>query len=247
MIRYQIFIIVFLFCLNPVYANDRITISAPPSIWVQDQGDKLVGPIIDFLNEVFSEHKIAIESKALPWARAIEDMKSGRLDMIPVVFYSDERAEFMAFTLPYAEVPTSVFVAKGKRFQFNSLNDLKGKAGLIMRGDRISVEFEKMASTLQLTRIVTYEDILKMLINDRADYAVAAKYGFLIESKKMGCEDNIESLSLPISNNNLHFAFSKESPFVSYLPIINEKIKQMQADGRLQKIIDKTIHLAAGK
>jgi len=246
MIKILLSIITLCYFFNIVYANEKIKVSSPPSIWVQQQGNTLKGPIIDLLNEIFSEYNLSIESEILPWARAVSHMKSGLLDMIPVIFYTDDRSKFMKFTLPYTQVQTSVFVPKGKKFSFKTLNDLKGRRGLIMRDDSISSEFKKFLPVLTLTRIVQYKDILKMLIDNRADYAVAAKFGFIIESKKLGLENEIEALPMPISYRNLHFAFSKKSQFVKYVTIINKKLKKMKADGSLKKMIDKTICLAAG-
>ena len=73
-------------CINSVYAGDTLKISAPPSIWVQKQGEMLTGPIIDLLEGIFAEFNVTVTTEELPWARAISHMKSGKLDMIPVIF-----------------------------------------------------------------------------------------------------------------------------------------------------------------
>ena len=234
-------------CINTVYAGDALKISAPPSIWVQKQGEVLTGPIIDLLEGIFSEFNVTITPVALPWARAVSHMKSGELDMIPVIFYTDERARFMDFTISYVEVPTALFVPPGKSFPFTTLDDLIGRRGLMMRGDSISPEFEAFESKLNLSKVAYYEQVFKMLADNRADYAVAAQYGFLIEAKKLGYDHKIEMLPVPLASRSLHFAFSKKSSFLKYLPVVNKKIKQLQADGTMQKMVHKAIHMAAGK
>lgn len=238
----------FFFLSNPVvYADKPLKIYAPPSIWAQQHGKILTGPIIDLVVELFTEFNITVKTQILPWARAIENMKSGELDMIPVIFYTDNRAEFMAFTIPYIDVPTAVFVPKGKSFPFDTLDDLKGRRGLMMREDSISEEFKSFEPNLNITKLTNYEQIFNMLGDNRADYAVAAQYGFFIHAKKMGYENKIERLPKPVATRNLYFAFSKKSPFLRYLPAINEKLKQLKMDGRMAKMVEKTILLASEK
>lgn len=228
-----------------VCASDKIVISAPPSIWVQVRGDQLSGPVIDLLEIIFSEMDIKVSFISLPWARALKRMKSGKLDMIPVIFYTDERAEFMEFTEPYTEVPTSIFVPQGKTFQFVSLASLVGKQGLIMRGDSISSEFESYKSNLNLIEIAGYDQMIRMIAANRVDYAVAAQYGFLVKAKKLKMEAEIEMLPKPIASRSLHFAFSKKSPYVKYLPKVNELLKQLKADGIIERMVHDTINKAS--
>jgi len=242
-----LYTLIFSILTGPVCASDNLTISAPPSIWVQTQGDRLTGPVIELLEEIFEGFGVTVTSLSLPWARAITHMKSGKLDMMPVIFYTDERTQFMDFSIPYAKVFTSIFVPQGESFTFSSLDDLIGKRGLMMRGDSISPEFKALEPKLNLSKITNYGQILQMLADNRADYAVAAQYGFIIEAKKLGYDNKIEMLPVPISSRSLHFAFSKKSPFLKYLPAVNNKLKQMQADGTIKKMVNKAISMAAGK
>jgi len=228
-----------------VYAGEPLKIYAPPSIWAQKDGQILTGPIIDLVVELFDEFNIRVETQILPWARAIDQMKSGELDLIPVIFHTHERAKFMEFTIPYVDVPTAVFVPPGKSFQFNTLDDLRGRRGLMVREDSISAEFKAFEPELNIVKVTDYEQIFKMLGDNRADYAVAAKYGFIIHAKKLGYEDKIELLPVPVAIRNLYFAFSKKSKFLTFLPAINEKLKQQKINGSVEKMVEEAIRLAS--
>ncbi len=228
-------------------ASESLKIYAPPSIWAQQTGEQLTGPVIHLVEKIFSELNIPVKTKILPWARAIENMKSGKLDLIPVIFYTPERSKFMEFTISYAEVPTAVFVPRGKSFPFSRLEDLIGLQGLMMRGDSISPKFKSMESKLNLTKVTDYDQILNMLGNNRVDYAVAAQYGLLIHAKKLGYAHMMEFLPNPIDSHSLYFAFSKKSKFLKYLPIVNSKLKEFKAEGDIEKMIIDAINLAAEK
>ena len=244
--RLLIFAVLTLFFTSPVAAQKTLKISAPPSIWVQEDGDKITGSIVDILSELFTEAGVEIVPKKLPWARAIENMKSGHLDMMPVIFYTPERAKSMVFTIPYVEVPTVVFVAQGKIFPFDKLEDLIGRQGLMIRDDSIGPEFKHFKSKLNLTKVNDYKTMLKMLNAGRADYAVCAKYGLLIEAKRLGYEEKVTALKVPVASRSLHIAISKKSPFLNYLPKINSKLQAMHDDGAMKIMVDKVLNHAAG-
>ncbi len=233
--------------LNPANAGETIKLSAPISIWIQEQGDTLTGPVIDIVEDVFGELDITVSTEKLPWARAIERMKSGELDIIPVIFYTEERSQFMEFSVPYMAVPTVVFVPSGKTFSFDSLEDLKGRSGVIVRGDSISKEFEEFETQLNLTEVSNYGQILKMLASNRAEYAVVAKYGFMVELQRLEFERKVEMLPRPVASRNLHVALSKKSKYVNHLSRVNRKIEQFIADGTIERMGIDTMNKAADK
>lgn len=201
---------------------------------------------MDMLHEIFAKLDVEITLKPLPWARAVSQMKTGDIDMIPVIFRTPEREGFMALTLAYAEVPTSVFTARGSSFDYRKLEDLLGRSGVKMRRDSISEDFEAIRHRLELTEVATYEQMFRMLGSGRADYAVAAGYGFLIEARKLRFHEEIEQLPVPIATRSLHLAFSKLSPFVKHLPLADEKIRQMKKTGYLDRMIRSALEQAAG-
>ena len=43
-----------------VHANDRLALAVPPSIWVQQDNEKISGPLIDLLETIFSDLGVAI-------------------------------------------------------------------------------------------------------------------------------------------------------------------------------------------
>ncbi len=233
--------------LSNSYAGEILRISAPPSIWLQYHENEISGPIGDLLKEIFEESNITIKHMSLPWVRSIEFMKSGELDMIPVIFFTNDRAEFMTFSKPFAQVPTSVFVPIKKMFKFERMEDLKGRKGVMMRGDSISKEFEQLRHELNVFEISDYEQAFRMLGSNSVDYAVAAKYGFLIHAKKKNYDKLFDILPNPIASRNLHFAISKKSEFLKYMPTIDQKIKELQTSGKMNNMIEKAIIKAAGQ
>ncbi|MCG8616358.1 MAG: transporter substrate-binding domain-containing protein [Desulfobacterales bacterium] len=241
-----LFIVLFSFYAASIgLAGPSVKISAPPSIWVQTTEGKPSGPVIDLVEEIFDRFGVTVIAEELPWARAVAQMKTGELDMIPVIFFTEERTKFMAFSIPYVQVSTAVFVPPGSAFPFNSIDDLVGRNGVMMTGDSISKEFKMAESRLTLTKVSRYGQILDMLKAGRADYAVAARFGFVIHAKRTGQESAYERLEKPVATRDLHFAISKRSKFLNYLPAINQRILEMKQDGSMQRIIDQAVNMAS--
>jgi len=241
-------ILVFLlFTGLPVFAGSVLKLAAPPSLWVQQKGDTVSGPVIDVLQKVVETEGVVLKSEILPWARAISHIESGLIDVIPVIFKTREREEFMVFSSPYLKVPAVIAVAAGKSFPFKGLEDLKGIKGVMVKGDSVSDEFQQYQSHLTLTKVSRYEHALKMLVSNRADYAVVAKYGFMVEIERLGYTGEIEFLPEPVATRDLHFAFSKKSKHLDLLPKLNERIIKIQQDGSLDQLVGDAINTAARK
>ena len=230
---------------SSAYAGPYIKISAPPSIWIQTTEGKLSGPVIDLVEQIFDPFGVKVIAENLPWAKAVSQIKTGELDMIPVIFFTEERTRFMSFSIPYVQVSTAVFVPPGKTFFFEGIDDLVGRKGVMIAGDSISREFEAAEFRLTLKKVDRYHQILEMLKAGRVDYAVAAKFGFFIHAKRIRMEDAYEQLEKPVAVRDLHFAISKRSKYLTCLPAINRKLLEMKQDGRMQKIIDQAVQMAS--
>jgi len=221
------------------YSRDELLVTAAPSIWVSEAGGELEGPVIEITTQVFSGLDVPIKCLYLPWNRALEYMKEGKIDVIATIFPTDKRAQYMDFSTPYVEVPVVVIVPKGKAFPFKKLEDLVGFKGLKSLGSSLGKAFNSFAPKLNILQVSDEQQIIGMLTLGRADYGIGSKYTFLKHAKKMGNAHNIEVLPTLVNSRGLRFGFSKKSPFISYLPTLNKKIKQGRENGSIKKIVDK--------
>lgn len=243
--RVLIYITLVLSLASPALGQETLKISAPASLWAQEDGERLSGPVIDLVTEIFAEFDIKVVSEKLPWARAIANMESGKLDLMPVIFYSEDRAKFMSFSDPYVAVPTVVFVPQGKAFSFLDCRDLIGRRGLVIRRANVFSECDSFRPQLEISEVVNEEALLKMLDSNRADYAVAAKYATLVEAQRLGYQQKIETLPVPVASRSLHMAISNKSAFLPLLPRINAKLEEMRSNGRIEKMIQQALANAA--
>lgn len=225
-----------------VHSQESICVSAPNSIWAEEKGTKIQGPIIEIAKEIFSELGVSVNAKAMPWARSMHHLRNGKLDAMLVVNRTKERDEYIEYSIAYANIPVSVFVLKGSSFSFSNLRDLIGKKGLFIQGQQFGQTFEKFKPQLSLHAITTPRQMVTMLSVKRADYAIANNYAFISEARRLELVDRFETLPHTISQTPIHIGFSKKSKFVKYLDLINIKISKMVDEGIFKQIIHEAIN-----
>jgi len=114
----------------PVFADDKTYIAdfetwAPFRIADSSSPGGFKGLDIEILNEISEKLNIKIQVRRSPWARSLENIKTGNSDIITGVAYTDERAEFIDYIEPsYYSVNPVFYVQKGKGHLIKNYNDL---------------------------------------------------------------------------------------------------------------------------
>ena len=103
--------------------------------------------------------------EAMDWVRALKKMEEGDADVLDTVFYTEERAQYLAFSKPYAEIRVPVFNQK-------DLGGLKDAASLqgftvgVKAGDAVAgVLRDRGITTLQ--EFDSYEQIIRAAADRR--------------------------------------------------------------------------------
>ena len=120
--------------------------SYPPYLFVNDQGEA-VGICVDLWGAFSTETGITVEYIATEWSKALEMISTGKADVVDTIFYDKERAQWLAFTKPYAEIEVRVFFKENLQ-GITGLETLSGFVVGAKRGDR-SAESEHIAQVLR--------------------------------------------------------------------------------------------------
>ncbi len=212
--------------------------AAKPLVWKEE--GQIAGPIGDIIMSVFNNLGVKVKSPNLPWPRALRMMEAGKIDMILTMFYTPERAKFMVYSVPYTQAHSSVFVKKGRKFSYSKWKDLIGRMGLVTLYDSYGAEFDKFAKDhLEFYYVGSWQQITKMLIAERGDFTIRQKRPALIEIAKMGFQGKIVPLPVPLTKQDVYITFSKKSPFLKYLPKVNQQIQEMRDNGTIEKMLNK--------
>ncbi len=146
--NYFIIGIIFLFVLiskSALSGNSLIFLGDDdfPPYSYQENG-KLVGIDVEIIEEMAKRLNIDITIKLVPWKRLIKMTQSGQCDGSFSLFHTENREKFAfyAFSQPIHVSRFPLFFKKGKKIQFNTIEDLYGKIIGINRGFSISEAFD---------------------------------------------------------------------------------------------------------
>lgn len=207
-------------------------------------GDRITGVCPEILQLIFGELGIKVDSRyAGNWKRCQKTVEDGTVDMIMGAYKTEEREKIYAYPeTPVSTDSVTVFVWKGRAFKFDQWDDLKGKRAGIARGTSAGESFDNWLKENAFVdvgprRVNNY----KKLEAGRIDFCVGGMYAELIEIKSYGFEGKIVPLRNPVKVENTYVAVSKKSPFVKYIPQLEDGLKKLHADGTVDRLISKHI------
>lgn len=224
------------------FAQNTLSVAVHPSAhpYGWHNNNKIEGAAYDLIEQIAKDLNFKIKPIIVPWARAVEETKSGNIDMILTAFYTKERAKMISYLEYYDKSETSVFVSKDSNITFKKWEDLIGFTGLTIVGDSQGDKWDKFEQKhLNVLRVVNIKQVFKMIANQRADYAVFPKLATLRETTELRYENQIVALPTPVTSQGIYFGLSKKSKFQKLIPKINAKIKEYKKNGFYKKLRDK--------
>lgn len=162
-------IFILLCCVLSVWANETITLALgewPPYLTDHEKDNGIVARII---REIFEEAGYTVEFEFLPWARAYEEAKTGRVDGTAVWLKTTEREKEFYYSSPLVKETHVFFHLKETPFTWDSLSDLHHvKVGGII-GFSYGQEFDSVCQEglIPMHRVSTDKQAFNMLLSGR--------------------------------------------------------------------------------
>ncbi len=147
-------------------------IGYPPYSYLDKNGEP-AGFSVDLTRSIARVMGLDIEIKLMPWEIVRKGIDDGTIDIIPGMFYSEERAKNYDFSTPFSIVSSSIFIRK-KSQSLESIDDLRNKEIIIMRGEVMHDYVVKHQLTDKLLLTDTIEDALRLLASGKGDLALLA-------------------------------------------------------------------------
>jgi diguanylate cyclase (GGDEF)-like protein/PAS domain S-box-containing protein len=150
--------------------------SNPPKVFMGEDG-KASGILVDLLREVASAEQLSLEFVACEWRACMDALAAGRIDLLPDMAWSEERARTFAFhQIPALHSWSQIYARRGN--QIRSLLDLKGRRIAVLEG---SVQALMLPSVLTgygavLVPTVTLEAAFDLVAGGQADAVAASHY-----------------------------------------------------------------------
>jgi polar amino acid transport system substrate-binding protein len=193
---------------------------------------------MDLLLELKNRMDIDIELVFCPWARALEEIRSGRADLIIGFAYTEERNQFAQYLHPfYTAVEPVLYTQSENGSLIQSYSDLNGKKIGISRE---SAYFKPFNSDTGLNKIILKleKHILDMLIQERLDLGVGTNPNMAYDISRYGYRGNLELTdNNPEKATDLYLAISRKSRFVNKASLFEDTLQQILEDGTMERIL----------
>lgn len=178
-----------------------------------------------------------------PFKRQLVQLENGSLDAVLGAYWTKERAEKFQYSSRVLDDEVAIFVLKGKEFPLSKWADLEGRLGIRPFGGSYGEDFDEYARdklTMQEIAPVPTEfrrDMLGMLLNENADYAVLGRFHGLKIIEEAEGADQLIDLNWPVVSNGVHILFSKTSTCAHLFDRFEEQLRKLRAEGWIETVL----------
>lgn len=199
------------------------------------------GAGIDVVTQVLKRAGYSTEITIGPWPRVLQGAIIGIYDAIPTAWYSPERNKVLYYSDPYFENVIRFVKLKSRPIKFRSLADLNGLLVGYVNDYAYGEAFNKANNIIKIPSNHVIQNLL-LLQRGKIDLTLGDRW--VIRNELTNYLPNeikdFEFVGKPVAKRNLHLAISRTRPDHKQIATaFNKALKEMQADGSLDKILDK--------
>ena len=197
------------------------------------------GILIEVTRAAFESQGYTLEHEFMPWSRSWINMLNGDIDIIPITWYTEERAEEVLFSDALLYNHIKVISPKGSNFNYTGLESLEGKSVGTIIGYGYSDEFLE-ADNFERYESSSFISNIQMLMAERLDLVVedevVARHSLSMQAPEL--VGKIEFSDIPLSVNPLSIVSSYQNPgHEEIIAAFNKGLEQIKADGTYDEII----------
>jgi len=200
---------------------------------------------VELLKAVAKEMGLSIEFKVDNWNTIKKELENGKLDVLPLVGYSEERDSYFDFTVPYIVMRGNIFV-RNNYTEITSEEDLYKKEIIVMRGDNSQEYAEMMDFTDQLILVDTYTEAFELLSSGQHDAVLAQSLVGLklineleitnVEAVTRMSDDGVDRIKLSLEGYEQKFSFAVREGDKELLALLNEGLAIVSENGTYEEL-----------
>jgi polar amino acid transport system substrate-binding protein len=220
---------------------DIINIASDPWFPYTGKNSDESGYVIELVTEIFKEAGHTVKYSALPWSRAIDLTRRGKLNAIACC-YKEEARDFI---FPKEEVGDSINRFYSLRpFKYSGVSSLKGlRIGVVkdyFYGEVVDKFLENNKLKIEQAKLEPVKANFKMLNRSRLDLVIANEYVAKSVIKRLNLNNIYASKKSLESSKKLWLCFSPNSPDSNkYSKIYSKGIEKFRSNGKLKRILMK--------
>ncbi len=232
-------LIVFLLSVT-ICSAKSVTISSASDPWPPfvDPDHPKMGISLEIVSAAYETQGFEIKHKLTPWARAEEDVKNGKTDIIPNTWKTDKRLKYLMYSKPYAFNEVKFIKKKGDPFEYDGLKSLTGKKIGIMRGYGYGDDFSN-ATNFKREAVDDFTLSIKKLVAKRIDLTLEDEIvaSSLILKKDPKLLEEIEFTNNFLSSQGLHVTCGLKNPrHEEFINAFDKGLEEIKSNGTLKKI-----------
>jgi len=215
----------------------------PPYSFRQSDGE-IAGFDADLAREVLRRTGCATRFVNMPWARALAELESGRLDVLPGTFRSGKRERFAHFSIPVQQTPNVLYLspAAAAKYRPAALEELAGTPFRL--GVQIGVSYGEHFEALRtnpafhgnLVPVTLRRNAWRMMQMGRIDGMIADEASAGVELRQLGLEQVLLPSSIVVPTDPVMFAFSKASVPPTFVGAFDKELQAMLSNGQYRKL-----------
>ncbi|MBD3276036.1 MAG: PAS domain S-box protein, partial [Candidatus Marinimicrobia bacterium] len=205
----------------------------PPFAIVTPDG-QADGFAVELLARTLEVMHRSVEFKVGPWHEISDDLRYGRIDVLPFVGRTPAREEYFDFTIPYITIHGTV-VTRTQNTEIQSVNDLQDKKVLVMEDDTAHEYVLRAGVSDSLVLTESYEEALKALSQGQYDAVVMQAIVALDLINRLGIT-NLKTVGGPIEEFSQEFCFAVQEGDRQLLSLLNEGLAILIENGTLHEL-----------
>lgn len=171
------------------------------------------------------------------WDEARAALKNGKIDLLPMMAYSEARDKEFDFSVPHTIAYDAVFVKKGMKI--TKIEDLIDKKIVVMNSDAAHDYINTMPwrKDENIIHVDTLPEALRLVAAGKGDVAIMPKIVGAYISRKSNLSD-IES-NFIINAYNRPFSFAVKDGNIALIERLNQGLSILKTDGTYGKLYEK--------
>ena len=236
---FRLFPLILLFMLSMSAQADTITAAGDPWPPFLDPDHPQQGVAITIAREALKTQGHDLEFTFVPWARALDGVKTGDFDVLIGTWWTQERTEFLMYSEPYLTNQIKFIKRKGDPFEFEGLDSLAGKTVGTVRGYGYGDDFANTDSFTRspAARLITN---VRKVANDRLDLALEDELvaRSLIAKEDPALIEKVEFTENALSSEGLHVTSGlANSRHAMIIEAFNKGLETIKANGTFDRIL----------
>lgn len=194
------------------------------------------GFTVELWKAVAAKSQLAYVIHVKPFKSLLTDMKSGHVDVLINLAQSDERKQFVDFTVPHVTVSGGIFIRKSSN-EIRSERDLNDKEIIVINGDLAQNYALTQPWGAHLTLVDSASEAFNLLASGQHDAIVISK----LAGEKTIKQLQIDNVKLVDANVGFQqkFSFAVAKGNADLLAKINEGLALVKESGEYDAIYNK--------